>query len=113
DRVVAHVAHVDVPGGVREHREDVVRGQARLGARREGVRLLPAALPLRLDRLRVVAALPLRRRHPHAGLFGFSLTPSTWATRSTSSRAKTSTSPPGGPSSARALRALRSSDVPG
>src|SRR2546426_813037 len=79
DRVVAHVPHVDVPGGVREHREHVVRGRARLGTRREGARLLPAALPLRLDRLRVVAALPLRLRHPHAGLFGFSLTPSTWA----------------------------------
>src|SRR5437899_1923607 len=189
DRVVAHVAHVDASGGVREHLEHVVRGLARLGARREGARLLPAALPLRLDRLRVVAALPLRLRHPHSGLFGFSLTPSTWAmwsstpvpkagesslpkrraisiassmvteagmsararsskvarrsrlkstrerrgsrlcsalaamsasmrsrcaaTPSTSSRAKTSTSPPGGPSSARALRALRSSDAPG
>src|SRR5213080_5216278 len=188
DRVVAHVAHVDAPGGVREHLEHVVRGLAWLGARREGACLLPTVLPLRLDRLRVVATLPLRRRHPHSGLFGF-LTPSTramWsstpftkagesslpkrraisiassmvteagmsararsskvarrsrfkstrerrgsrqcsalaamsasmrsrcaATPSTSSRAKTSTSPPGGPSSARALRALRSSDAPG
>ena len=80
DRVVAHVPHVDAPGRVREHLEHVVRGHPRLDARREGPRLLPPPLPLRLDRRRVVANRPLPLRHLHSALPAFSLSPSTVAT---------------------------------
>src|SRR5882672_7090398 len=57
DRIVPHVAHVDPAGGIREHLQHVEGSLLRLGRddTKHGV-LGPTALPLGLDRLRVVRA---------------------------------------------------------
>ncbi len=59
DRVVERVPHVQLARGVREHLDDerlrLVGGRTRLRVRYvEGLLVAPDALPLRLDRLRVV-----------------------------------------------------------
>src|SRR6185295_13707297 len=54
DRVHEHVPHVERPRRVREHLEDVALRLDRLVRDVEGPGVLPDALPLRLDRRRVV-----------------------------------------------------------
>ena len=73
DAVVAHMTHVDAPGRVREHLEDIVRVVA-LGLGDEGAALLPPSLPVGLDFLRLVGRLiqriipsrPKARPKPHS-----------------------------------------------
>ena len=52
--VVAHVAHVQVAGGIGEHLQQVVLGAGVVGAELEELALVPEALPLGLDGFVVV-----------------------------------------------------------
>ena len=56
DGVVAHVAHVDAPGGVGEHLQHVIFGPGRVLGGIEQMGVLPALLPLGLHPARFVAA---------------------------------------------------------
>ena len=62
DRVDEHVPHVQRPRGVREHLEDVALRLHRLVRDLERLRVRPDALPLLLDRTRVVPV----HRHSHS-----------------------------------------------
>ncbi len=54
--VVAHMAHMDAPGRIREHLEHVVFRARIVGAGREGFRLVPAFLPTGFGFAEIVAA---------------------------------------------------------
>ncbi len=57
DRVVAHVAHVDVARRVREHLQHVLLGLAGVLARVVQALALPLGLPLLFDTVRIVDEL--------------------------------------------------------
>ena len=64
DGVIAHVAHVDVPGGIGEHLQQVILGAAFVLGDPEQVLGLPPGLPLTLDHLRLVLFFHMRLRFP-------------------------------------------------
>src|SRR6185369_7337084 len=68
--------HVQPPGRIREHLQDVVRRPRGVGARGERAALVPALLPACLHRLGVVSARPFRAAgHSGRSVFSLSLAP--------------------------------------